>query len=81
MTETDSPWWDSEDDLSDHVVMDSMAEVDCPYCGETVAMSLDPGSGPHQDYVEDCHVCCRPWRVRVRYDENGSADVHLDMTT
>ena len=56
------------------------AAVRCPYCGETVDIVLDPGSGTKQDYVEDCEVCCRPWQVTVRYDETGAADVQLDQT-
>jgi Cysteine-rich CPXCG len=57
---------------------DTEAEVSCPYCGETVTIILDPGSGTRQEYVEDCEVCCRPWRVRVRYDGSGVATVTLD---
>lgn len=56
---------------------DTDAEVDCPYCGEVVMISLDPGSGPVQDYVEDCQVCCRPWAVHVAYDDDGSAEVSV----
>jgi hypothetical protein len=51
--------------------------VSCPYCGEEVLMHLDPGSGPRQQYVEDCPVCCRPWGVAVRYAVDGSAEVEL----
>jgi hypothetical protein len=40
-------------------------------------MHLDPGSGPRQQYVEDCPVCCRPWGVAVRYAVDGSAEVEL----
>lgn len=53
------------------------AMVRCPYCGEINEIALDPGSGGDQDYVEDCQVCCRPWRVSVRYLPDGSADVSL----
>ena len=53
-------------------------EVTCPYCGETVTIVLDPSSGPEQDYVEDCEVCCRPWQVTVRYDETGAVEVRLE---
>jgi hypothetical protein len=53
------------------------ALVVCPYCGEAVEIGLDPGSGNTQDYVEDCQVCCRPWRVTVSYDVEGQADVRL----
>ena len=51
------------------------AEVWCPYCGEAVAVALDPGSGAAQEYVEDCAVCCQPWRVTVTYHDDGHADV------
>ena len=33
--------------------------VHCPYCGERIEVLLDP-SVPHQNYIEDCQVCCRP---------------------
>lgn len=56
------------------------AEVTCPYCLEPVSIALDPGSGPHQQYVEDCEVCCRPWNVHVTYDEEGHAEVRLEAT-
>lgn len=51
------------------------AVVMCPYCGEPNEIALDAGSGAVQDYVEDCQVCCRPWRVVVTYDEAGNAQV------
>ena len=35
------------------------ASVQCPYCGERIAIVVD-GSVEHQQYVEDCSVCCRP---------------------
>ncbi|HUF28317.1 MAG TPA: CPXCG motif-containing cysteine-rich protein [Gemmatimonadaceae bacterium] len=54
---------------------DTEATVSCPYCGESVVIGLDPGSGAMQDYVEDCQVCCQPWGVRVVYREDGFADV------
>jgi hypothetical protein len=57
---------------------DTAAEVLCPYCGQVNQISLDPGSGAVQDYVEDCQVCCRPWRVLVTYGPDGAADVTLE---
>lgn len=56
---------------------DIAASVQCPYCSETVEISLDPGSGAAQDYVEDCEVCCQPWTVVVRYGDDGKARVLL----
>ncbi len=57
---------------------DTEIMVDCPYCGEPNEIGLDPGGGTVQEYVEDCHVCCRPWRVTVTYHVDGSADVLLE---
>ena len=59
-------------------VADLVGEVQCPYCGEPVEITLDPGSGSHQQYIEDCQVCCRPWLVSVSYDDDGTAHVHVD---
>jgi hypothetical protein len=68
-------------DASDFPLGDGTADtgttVQCPYCGEAVGIELDPGGGMIQDYVEDCAVCCRPWRVRVRYDASGIARVSV----
>ena len=50
----------------------------CPYCGEANEIAVDPGSGASQEYIEDCQVCCQPWRVIVSYDETGAVHVHLD---
>lgn len=52
---------------------DTESEVVCPYCGETVTIALDPGGGSEQEYVEDCQVCCRPWRLTVSFSEDGAA--------
>jgi hypothetical protein len=53
------------------------AVVYCPYCNESVEITLDPGSGPTQEYVEDCGVCCQPWTVSVHYRADGGADVSV----
>jgi hypothetical protein len=52
--------------------------VTCPYCAEESEIALDPGSGAHQTYVEDCPVCCQPWTVHVAYAEDGTA--HVDVS-
>jgi hypothetical protein len=54
------------------------ARVHCPCCGEINEISLDPGSGSRQEYVEDCQVCCRPWQVSVTYLPDGSAEVLVE---
>src|SRR2546422_8261859 len=57
--------------------LDTEADVTCPHCGATVRLTLDPAGGRAQDYVEDCEVCCRPWRVRVWDDAPGGAGGEL----
>jgi len=56
---------------------DTEADVECPYCGEPVEITLDPSGGMVQQYVEDCPVCCQPWTVSVAWDDDGHADVTL----
>lgn len=67
-----------DDDLDDDRDADPGATwVHCPYCGEAVELLLDPAGGDLQEYVEDCEVCCRPWRVEVTYDDTGAPSVEL----
>lgn len=73
----DSDELDEEFPLGDGTV-DGEATVSCPYCGEAVEITLDPGGGTHQDYVEDCEVCCQPWRVSVEFGLDGEA--HVDVS-
>lgn len=77
---TDTGQWDDEIDVTNESVLESEAEVDCPHCGETVSIRVDPGGGTTQEYVEDCPVCCRPWMVRVEYDADGAAEVWVAET-
>ena len=68
---------DDDPAADDDAGLATEAEVTCPYCGESVSIGLDPAGGVAQEYVEDCPVCCRPWRVQVSYDEEGAVDVSL----
>lgn len=43
--------------------------VECPYCGESNEIFIDPSGGQVQTYVEDCQVCCQPWQVVVQMGE------------
>ncbi|MEJ2466275.1 MAG: CPXCG motif-containing cysteine-rich protein [Candidatus Thiodiazotropha sp.] len=40
------------------------APIDCPYCGETIDITIDT-TIPLQDYIEDCAVCCRPISLQL----------------
>jgi hypothetical protein len=37
--------------------------VTCPYCGEHVEISVE--EDVRGSFVQDCEVCCNPWRIRV----------------
>ena len=40
------------------------AFIVCPYCWESIEVLVDC-SVNHQEYVEDCGVCCRPIVITV----------------
>jgi hypothetical protein len=74
---TDGPGWLDEQFPLGEGTADTEAGAYCPYCGEWVEIAVDPGGGAHQEYVEDCEVCCQSWRVRLYYDDEGVAHVAL----
>jgi hypothetical protein len=45
--------------------------VTCPYCGEEIDLYIEPDVAGA--FVQDCEVCCNPWRVLVwgRGDDRG----------
>jgi len=74
---------DFDDDLDEQFplgdgVVETAAEIWCPYCGEPSEVMVDPGGGSLQQYVEDCPVCCRPWQVTVHFAFDGSVTVACD---
>lgn len=52
------------------LLSDSTVQL-CPYCGEQVEVVVEEVGPSHQEYVEDCPVCCRPWVVHVDRGEDG----------
>ena len=42
--------------------------IQCPYCWEQIELLVDC-SVEHQEYVEDCSVCCRPIVITVDASE------------
>ena len=47
------------------------SEINCPYCGESISISVDD-SVKSQRYIEDCEVCCRPIQLEIFLDEDGT---------
>lgn len=52
-------------------------EVQCPFCWETIALTLDLSAGS-QEYTEDCPVCCQPMLVRLRADTEGGYAIDVE---
>jgi hypothetical protein len=50
--------------------------VNCPYCGEMIAVLINPEEAG-QHYIEDCQVCCRPITFSIRLDEEGEVMVSV----
>ena len=63
---------------SDSNLMDDEFYVTCPYCGEQVQIYVEPDV--RGSFVQDCEVCCNPWRVRVtgRGDERDVSIARAD---
>jgi len=58
--------------------MQDEAEYLCPNCGEEVVIPVDPTQGAHQEYVEDCPVCCCPVVIRLEFD--GQGNIHCQAS-
>jgi hypothetical protein len=56
------------------VQVDDQFVVQCPYCGEAVEIYLEPDV--RGSLVQDCEVCCNPWRLRIVREE-GRRRVHV----
>ena len=44
---------------------DDRHRVVCPFCGEESDIYIEPDV--RGTFVQDCEVCCNPWRIQVRY--------------
>jgi hypothetical protein len=51
-------------------------EIQCPYCGERVTITVEPDTWG--TLVQDCEVCCNPWELTVTRDRYGDPDVRVE---
>jgi hypothetical protein len=58
-------------------MLETTAEVSCPYCGESITLLLDL-SVEEQSYIEDCSVCCQPMVVSYRAADGELAEVSAE---
>lgn len=55
--------------------MDTQFVVTCPYCSEDVEIYLEPDV--RGTLVQDCEVCCHPWRLRIVSEPTGERWVEV----
>ncbi len=60
-------------------MLETTADVSCPYCGETITLFLDL-SIEEQSYIEDCSVCCQPMTVSYTVQDGELASIAVDTT-
>jgi hypothetical protein len=58
-------------------MLETTAEVSCPYCGEAITLLLDL-SVEEQSYIEDCSVCCQPMTVSYRAADGELAELNVE---
>jgi hypothetical protein len=54
--------------------MEEEFQIECPYCGEAVDVYVE--ADVHGTFIQDCEVCCNPWRVEV-HDDDGERSVSV----
>jgi cysteine-rich CPXCG protein len=59
-------------------MLETTAEVSCPYCGEMITLLLDL-SVEEQAYIEDCSVCCQPMSVSYRAEDGELAQLSVEV--
>lgn len=55
--------------------MNDDAQYVCDACGEEIVVPIDLTGGSHQDYVEDCPVCCNPSLIHLTIEDDGAVRV------
>jgi cysteine-rich CPXCG protein len=60
-------------------MLETTAEVSCPYCGETITVLLDL-SIESQSYIEDCSVCCQPMTISYSTEGGELASVSAEQS-
>lgn len=56
--------------------MSDTGTVICPYCLEVVEVYVDPETVG--ELVQDCDVCCNPWRLLVARSARGELSLRAE---
>ena len=52
-------------------------EFACAFCGEANSVAVEPEDGADQEFVVDCWVCCRPNRLHLRCNTEGTIKLRV----
>jgi hypothetical protein len=55
----------------DSAEMGGLETYTCAFCGEANELFVDRTAAKHQQFTEDCDVCCRPNLITVQLDPDG----------
>ena len=55
--------------------MNNQASYVCESCGEEIVVPIDLSAGAHQEYVEDCPVCCSPNVIHIDIEDEEDVRV------
>jgi hypothetical protein len=58
--------------------MDPYTEFACPTCMQMNLLPVDPSGGRRQVFTTDCEVCCRPIRITLFLDDDGTPVVDAE---
>ena len=58
--------------------IDLESTYSCESCGEEIVVPIDVSEGSHQDYIEDCPVCCHPMSLHVDIAHDGNAYIQSE---
>ena len=65
-------------DFPTHMDLLYELEIECPYCGESIAVTIDTSPGDHTT-IEDCAVCCRPIQLVVRCEPGEVIGIEAEV--
>lgn len=58
--------------------MQEEASYLCDNCGEEIVVPVDVSEGSHQQYVEDCPICCHPNLITIEVDPEGEVLIRAE---
>jgi len=56
-------------------MLESDAEINCPYCGELIVIRVDQTGGRRQHFVTDCEICCKPIEIEAEVSDDDEVSL------